>query len=77
VAIKHKDLEPATRIRVDLQSDLGRDLSYYIKAIILKERGEVTETYVTKRHNEYKQVLKRLIEAAQDEGASEVEDYDD
>lgn len=68
--MKHADMHPATKARVDAGAMLGRKLAEYASTIRLLERNHCTQAYVDIKRAEYDSALNLLIAAALAEGAS-------
>jgi hypothetical protein len=68
--MKHVDMHPATKARVDAGAALGRRMSEYVQAIQLNERKHCSWQYVEIKYAEYKQALDELVFAAQKEGVA-------
>jgi hypothetical protein len=69
--VRHRDMHPLTKARVDRQAEYGRALAAYAEANRLLGRRDANESYVNRKKGELMQALERLIEAAQHEGMGE------
>jgi hypothetical protein len=66
--VRHRDMHPLTKRRVDAQADVGRRIAAYGEACVQLGRKRVTAEYVSDKRAELNQGLAILVEAAQNEG---------
>lgn len=66
--IRHNDMEPAQRARVDQQAIVGRAIANHAEAVRLKAAGDVNEGFVSLRRRELGEAISRLVDAAIEEG---------
>ena len=71
--VRHKDMHPATKARVDQQAEVGRRIALLAQAAGDEAAGDVSARYVARRRNDLYEAIAELVDAAILEGAAGVQ----